>query len=265
MLTGATLFAAQVVAHASFVSLIFYGKVHEWAICLAVYFFTGCVGMTATYHRLLSHKAWNCPRWIEYFGVFCASVGLTGSAIAWVAVHRKHHRFTDTANDPHSPHHKGFIYCQWLSMFEHVEIKYVGDLIKQKFYVLQHRYYFLINLVYALGVALIDPWALVYAWLAPACILWNAGSSIVTLSHTFGKNPHGLQNYARNQFLLGFLVWGEGWHNNHHANASTKKFGEHVWQIDVGYYYIWSVETGVAFFHHLQSLLRPSIKSELKP
>lgn len=257
MLTGTTLLAAQILSHLSFFVLLIYGHLWQWGICLLVYFFNGCIGMTATYHRLLSHKSWSCPRWLEYFGALCATIGLTGSAIAWVAVHRKHHRHTDTKLDPHSPHFKGFFYCQWLSMFEPVEIKYVSDLVKKKFYLFQHRYYFLINFAYAGLLSMVDPWALIYAWLAPACILWNAGSIIVTCSHMFGTNPHALRNEARNSFILGLLVWGEGWHNNHHADASRKKFSEKPWQIDIGYYYIWCIEISVAIFHSCSKFFEP--------
>ena len=243
MLNPWTLLSTQIIAHIALVWLIVNGSATEWFIAFVVYFFNGCIGMTATYHRLLSHRSWDPPRVVEYFGVLCATIGLTGSALSWVAIHRKHHRFTDNEKDPHSPHHKGFFYCQWLSMFEKVEIRYVSDLIRSKFYSFQHRHYLTINLIWAVGLFLLDPRAVVYAWLAPACILWNAGSFVVTISHMFGRNPHGLQNHAKNSAVLGYLVWGEGWHNNHHFAPKSPNFSEHWWQLDVGYWYISVVNT----------------------
>ena len=236
-----SLFAAQFIAHSSFVYFLFSSSLWEWGVVALVYFCNGCIGMTATYHRLLSHRAWNCPPVVEYFGVLCATIGLTGSAISWVAIHRKHHKHTDEEMDPHSPLHKGFFYCQWLSMFESVQLRYVPDLVRQKFYLFQHRYYFPINFLYASVIGLIDSRALLYAWLVPACILWNAGSSIVTLSHLFGSNPHGLKCRARNLWPLGLVVFGEGWHNNHHAFPSRSRFSESLFQIDIGHWYIWLV------------------------
>lgn len=234
MLNPWTLLAAQILAHASFVYLILNGSLFHWIVALCVYFFNGCIGMTMTYHRLLSHKSWNAVRFVEIFGALCATIGLTGSAISWVAIHRKHHRHTDTAKDPHSPWFKGFIYCQWFSMFEPVELKYVTDLAKNRFYIFQHKYYFLINLTYAGGVFLLDPFAVVYAWLVPACILWNAGSSIVTFSHLYGERPHSISSRAGNHWILGLLVWGEGWHNNHHSSPTSPYFGQKWWQVDIG-------------------------------
>ena len=242
MVNSKSLFSIQLIAHLAFLFLLFYGSPVQWLVVFIVYFFSGCIGMTATYHRLLSHRSWKCPLWVEYFGVFCATIGLTGSAIGWVAVHRKHHRFADTPKDPHSPKYKGFVYCQWLSMFESIELRYVADLLKKPFYIFQHKHYFTINLAYSLILYWLDPMAVIYAWLVPACLLWNAGSSIITFSHIFGKNEHRIQSRAGNIALLGILVWGEGWHNNHHYNEKDKCFASYWWQIDVGYYYIATIE-----------------------
>jgi fatty-acid desaturase len=226
MLNGYTLFTAQALAHVSLIPMFIYGTPFHYLVAGIIYFATGCLGMTMTYHRLLAHNSWIAPKWFEYVGVFFATIGMTGSAISWVAVHRKHHRYADENADPHSPKHKSFFYCQWLSMFTPVEVRYVTDLSRKKLYVNQHRYYFLINFVYAIVIGYIDTFALIYAWLVPSCILWNAGSSIITFSHIFGSNPHGLKCHARNNWFLALLVWGEGWHNNHHADPSSPFFGK---------------------------------------
>ncbi len=242
MLNKWTLFFAQVFSHAGLVYLIFVGNWQDWSICLLVYFFTGCLGMTVTYHRGLSHKAWAMPKLFEYVGTVCASIGLTGSAISWVAIHRKHHAFTDTIKDPHSPSHKGFFFCQWLSMFIPVEVKYVPDLLRRPFYKFQHKFYFLISFVYAGVLFSIDPFLIVSAWLAPATILWNAGSFIVTLAHLGEKSLETKSGLSKNSPLLALLVWGEGWHKNHHLKPESPSFGKYWWQFDLGYYIILLVE-----------------------
>jgi fatty-acid desaturase len=219
------LFFWQILAHLGLATMLLHGNFGQWLVLLVVYFFTGCIGMTMTYHRLIAHRSWCPPKVIEHAGALVATLGLTGSAISWVAIHRKHHKFADTEKDPHSPRFKGFIYCQWLSMFEVVELRYVTDLIKDPFYRFQHKYYFIICLAYSLGLfILLEPFAVVYAFLAPACVLWNAGSSIITISHLFGSKEHNIKSNAGNIWILGLLVWGEGWHNNHHANPSDPYF-----------------------------------------
>lgn len=217
--TPRSLFFAQIIAHLSLIPMVIYGSGWQWAIAVFVYFLNGCLGMTMMYHRFLSHKNWSCPRPLEILFTLFATIGLTGPSISWVAIHRKHHAFVDTEKDPHSPKFRGWFWCHFLSMFAKVEVKYSAHLLRDKFHVMQHKYYFHINLVYACILYLIDPFALVYAWLVPAALLWNAGSSIISISHRNGK--------SHTDTWLAFLVWGEGYHTHHHANASAKRFGKY--------------------------------------
>lgn len=217
-ITPKKLFAIQLIAHLSIVPMLMYGMWWHWCIAIFVYFLNGCLGMTMTYHRLLSHNSWNLPKLIEYLFALFATIGLTGTAISWVAVHKKHHIFLDTEKDPHSPIYKGWFWSHYLSMFAKVEVKYAAHLLRNKFYVFQHKNYILINLIYAAILYTIDPFAIVYAWLVPAMILWNAGSSIVSISHR--------RNDIHNDIVLSLLVWGEGYHKNHHDNSRNSKFGK---------------------------------------
>ena len=217
--TPKKLLLAQIIAHLSLIPMIMYGQWWHWGVAIFIYFCNGCLGMTMTYHRLLSHKAWNPPKYIEYLFALFATIGLTGTAISWVAIHRKHHCFADTEKDPHSPFFKGWFWAHYLSMFAKVEVKYASHLLRDKFYLFQHKNYFLINFMYALILYCIDPFAVVYAWLVPAMILWNAGSSIVSISH---RNGH-----TNNDITLALLVWGEGYHTNHHKSANANRFGKY--------------------------------------
>jgi stearoyl-CoA desaturase (delta-9 desaturase) len=218
-LTPQTILISQIIAHLSVIPMILYGSWQHWLVAVFVYFLNGCFGMTMTYHRLLSHKAWNPPKWMEYLFTLFATIGLTGSAISWIAIHRKHHVHVDTERDPHSPKYIGWFRAHYLSMFANVEIKYASHLIKQKFYQFQHKHYLDINIVYAVLLYLIDPFAVIYAWLFPAMLLWNGGSSIVSISHRGGK--------IHNDTIMSLLVWGEGYHETHHKHAGWKRFGKY--------------------------------------
>lgn len=214
-----TLLIFQVIAHLAIIPMILYAAWWQWAITFFVYFLNGCLGMTMTYHRLLSHKSWNPPKWMEYLFVMFATIGLTGSAISWVAIHRKHHGFTDTDKDPHSPAFRGWFWTHYLSMFAKVEVRYAAHLLRDKFYTFQHKHYLTINILYALILFFISPFAVIYAWLVPAMILWNAGSSIVSISH---RNGH-----TNTDIALALLVWGEGYHTEHHSRANNSRFGKY--------------------------------------
>jgi fatty-acid desaturase len=212
-----TVLSAQIIAHLSLIPMIIYGDLWMWGIAIFVYFLNGCLGMTMTYHRLLSHRSWNPPKWVEYLFTLFATIGMTGSAIAWVAIHREHHKHADTEKDPHSPGFKGWFYAHFLSMFSKVNPRYVVDLMKDKFYVWQHKWYFEINLAYGIILYFIDPFAVVYAWLVPAMLLWNGGSLIVSTSHR--------NNTQNNDLILAITTWGEGYHKVHHDYPGQFRFG----------------------------------------
>ena len=220
-LTPKNLFLAQVIAHLSLITMFFYASFFEWAISIFVYFLTGCVGGSMGYHRLLSHRSWKTSPFAEKLITLLSTVGLSGSAISWVSTHRKHHKFVDTEKDPHSPSFKGFLKMHYMSMFESTDIKYASDLIRNDFYRFQHKYYFEINFVWAFIVVILfqDFYALVYAWLAPAAILWTFTSCIITISHR--------NKFIHNDIILSLLVWGEGYHHNHHRNPEKYRFGKY--------------------------------------
>jgi len=228
------LLLAQTITHLSIIPLIMYGSWYHWLIGFSVYFITGCFGMTMTYHRLLSHASWVAPRWFQYFGTLAGSYGLTGSTIGWVAIHKEHHHHTDKEGDPHSPEHMGFFRVQWLSMFESPNPRYVIPLIRSKFHGFLHKWYFELHLLIAITWYLIDPMLLISAYLFPAMILWNAGSFINTLTHMTGYRNWDTNDNSTNIPLLGILMWGEGWHNNHHWKPSDPSFQSKWWEFDIG-------------------------------
>ena len=232
------LLVAQIIAHLSIIPMIMYGEWYHWLLGIAVYFVTGCFGMTMTYHRLLSHNSWKAPNWFEYFGTLCGFYGLTGSSIGWVAIHKEHHHYTDQEKDPHSPEHHGFFKVQWLSMFEEPNPRYVIRLIRDPIHMFLHKWYFVIHIVIAVVWYLIDPMLMVAAYLFPAMILWNAGSFINTLTHTFGYRNHDTDDNSTNIPILGILMWGEGWHNNHHWKPQEATFKYKWWELDIGYQFI---------------------------
>lgn len=232
------LLGLQVIAHLMIIPMIVYGSWYHWIGALFVYFLTGCFGMTMTFHRLLSHRSWNAPKWFEKVGTFLGTYGLTGSSLGWVAIHREHHRYSDTEEDPHSPEHDGFIKTQWLSMFHRPNIRYVKDLLRDPYHTFLHRNYFYIHFAAIAILTLIDPFSVVWAWGVPAAILWNAGSAVNTVNHMFGYRNYETQENSRNNFLTGYLIWGEGWHNNHHADSKNPIFGQRWWEVDPGGFFI---------------------------
>lgn len=84
----------------------------------ASYFVSGCLGITLSYHRQLSHRSFQTPKWLEYFFAYCGVLAVQGDPIEWVSCHRYHHLHTDTPLDPHSPY-EGFWWSHWGWLMDH--------------------------------------------------------------------------------------------------------------------------------------------------
>lgn len=240
-LTPRTLLASQIVAHIA--TIYWFVEYFTWSSALlvfVVYFFTGCVGMSITFHRLLTHRSFKTSKLFEYFGTFCATVGLTGSSISWTAAHRQHHTKTDKAGDPHSPLILGYFTAQFLSMFSSIDIKR-SPVLTSNFHRFFHKYYLAINVTWGLMLyVFFGIWGVLTLYLVPACLLWNAGSLINTIGHTpiLGYVRYNVNDRSTNNPFLGVFMWGEGWHNNHHRFQNRANIGEKWWEIDIGYWVI---------------------------
>lgn len=215
------IFAMQMIAYASIIPMLYYGEWWHYLVAVFVYFLNGCLGMIMAYHRLISHRSFYAPLWFERLIALFATIGLTGPAIDWVSIHKAHHKYSDTDKDPHSPDYLGKLRVHFLTMFAKIEPKYAGRMLKDPFYRFQRRWYFAINAVYATTLYLIDPFALVYAWLFPAALVVGFGTAILSTSHR-DKKPH-------NDFLLAMLTWGDAFHDQHHSNPGTARL--HKWDI----------------------------------
>jgi stearoyl-CoA desaturase (delta-9 desaturase) len=245
-LTAKKLFVLQLIAHSLAVFWLFtLPSLTDVLLVFLVYFFTGCIGMSVTYHRLLTHKSFKTNKFFEYFGTFCATLGLTGSSITWTASHRQHHGNTDRTGDPHSPLTLGYFKAQFLSMFSPINIRR-SPVIADKGHQFFHKYYLHINLAWAVLMFLLGgTWALLTLYIVPAVVLWNAGSLINTVCHTpiLGYRRYNSPDRSANNPVLGVFMWGEGWHNNHHRFQSRPNLGERWYEIDIGYYLIKLVRT----------------------
>jgi fatty-acid desaturase len=223
----------QIVAHLSLILMWQFGTAAEWAISVLVYFFTGGIGMAIIGHRWLSHKSFNAPRWFQIFGTLCGCLGGIGSPLAWVAIHRQHHRYVDRPGDPHSPVVEGILKVQFKTMLARPKWRYVRDLLQdpvQRFFLKNH---WKIQFLYVFILLAINPFAVVFCYLVPATYLWNIGAALNVICHQFGYRNYPSKDNSFNNPLMALLMWGEGWHNNHHANPSDWNCGHRWFEIDI--------------------------------
>jgi stearoyl-CoA desaturase (delta-9 desaturase) len=215
-----------------------------WPWVIVAWALISGLGIACGMHRIYSHKTHNLKPWMDNIVLFLAFLGGQGSSISWVAVHRGyHHRFSDTAKDLHSPQAHGIFHAlfgwYWNMTETTVNHKFAVDLLRKKTHVFIHRHY--INLLHA-WIALLVVVGLAYSW-APLIVYTSAlGLSLLqdnlvnVLCHTRGL---GYRNYetpapdASNNFWpLGYFGWGQGWHNNHHADVGAFSFRKKWWEFD---------------------------------
>jgi stearoyl-CoA desaturase (delta-9 desaturase) len=112
----------------------------------------------------------------------------------------------------------------------------VGDLVRFPELVWLNQFYVLPNIAFLvllyMGAGKV---ALVYGGLASIVVTWHLAFSVTVLFHRTGEGTYETYDDSKNSFLLGLLTFGEGWHNNHHANMSSARIGHEPWQVDLGY------------------------------
>lgn len=221
------------------ICLIFYGfEIEWWALSIFVYFCTGCLGITITYHRYLAHKAFKMPKVFEYLFSLFGAFGGTGSTIGWLAVHNVHHKFSDLDKDPHSPHLLGLrlLLTNYNYKFNPRDAK---PLLRDKFHIFLHQYYNLILLIWALFLFALDYKLLLFVFIVPICFqIWASNISNYA-NHMFGYQNIKTGEGSKNTWWVSAITWGEGWHNNHHAEPWNYSFQKKWWEIDISGYIIY--------------------------
>lgn len=204
------------------------------------------LGIAVGYHRIFSHKTHNLPKWKENLILFFAVFAGQGTALFWVAVHRGyHHSNSDREKDLHSPviHGKWHAFLGWLnytsSRNNTVNLKYAIDLIRKPNLVWFHNNNYRILFGVPLLVALFD-WKLAFAaFYIPTFISLLQDNGVNVFGHI--KGLVGYRNFqtndqSYNNFIFGYLGWGQGWHNNHHYNPKSFDFGSKIsnkwWEFD---------------------------------
>jgi len=216
---------------------IFIGSAPSWWWVAVVigYVCLTMLGISACYHRMLSHKAFQTNRAVKHILLWFAVIAGQGSPISWCVVHRGyHHRYTDRDGDVHSPR-DGFWHSYILWMFktrtDQMSIKSCVDLLQDKDCLFVHKHYQLIFWLSHITIALtsLDVW--LYFVVLPAAIALHCFALQASLTH---DRRYGYANYergddSRNVVWLFPLILGDAWHNNHHGNPRNANFGGRRW------------------------------------
>lgn len=229
----------QAVGVLAIVWALFVGNISAkwWILAASAYFMTSCVGMSITVHRSLAHKAIRLIYPLEIVFSLFGAMGATGSPLGWVAIHRSHHAYADTSNDPHSPHRIGWklLFLGSKPLFEWWRVR---DILRDPFQRLLHRYYLLILVGWAAVLYIIHPLALVFGFLIPAAAQFTVTNLSTFLGHYWGYRNFETDDKSKNNALIAAIAWGEGWHNNHHHNPKNWTTNYRPWEIDISAFII---------------------------
>jgi stearoyl-CoA desaturase (delta-9 desaturase) len=191
-------------------------------------------------HRTATHKALSIKPAVEW--VFKFALWITTGILTkeWVAVHRKHHAFTDEEGDPHSPALEGFWKVQLGNVFYYLRELRSSDVIDRYARDIKEgwwdRHVFnrgLLGLTIgtvALCVVLGLWWGLLAAAVHAVMYVFVLSSSINGLCHHVGYR--NFDNTATNIRFVALLTGGEGLHNNHHGYPRSPKFSFRASEFD---------------------------------
>ena len=225
----------------------------ELIVFVGLYFACG-LSITVGYHRLFSHRSHNA-KWplVLFYSIFGAG-SFQNSIIEWCSDHRRHHKMTDSEDDPYSAS-RGFWYSHigWILLEEENftnDFSNVKDLQQSKIIMWQHRNVFLIGafsgliLPAAIGLAIGGlsgaVGCFVWAGLARVVFVHHGTFLINSAAHIWGTQPYSEENSSRDSFWLAFLTFGEGYHNFHHTFQADYRNGHKWYHMDPSKWWIQS-------------------------
>jgi stearoyl-CoA desaturase (Delta-9 desaturase) len=197
--------------------------------------------ITAAYHRYFAHRSYKTSRAFQFVLALLGMLAAQQGPLWWAAQHRRHHKFADTPQDPHSPRQRGFrwAHVSWIlsGQYKATDYDLVHDLAtyRELRFLNDHDALFVIGSAVALLV-IGGPTALVWGFFVSLVASWHATFCVNSLAHMWGGRRYATDDDSRNNVLLAVLVFGEGWHNNHHHYPRSARQGFYWWEVDISYY-----------------------------
>jgi stearoyl-CoA desaturase (delta-9 desaturase) len=241
---------AMTAFHIGAVAALFYVDLGAILAAAVLYWAAGMLGIGMGYHRLLTHRGYKTPKWIEYFLTLCGTLALEGGPIFWVATHRIHHQYSDKEGDPHTPRegtywaHMGWIFSG-PAMHHDTQVlkRYVPDLSKDPVHVWLTTWHWVPQVIVGLMLLAFGGlpyvlWGTAFRTVAGLHATWLVNSA----THLWGSRRFQTRDDSTNNWWVAMLTWGEGWHNNHHAHPVSARHGLAWYEIDLNYYGIKTLE-----------------------
>jgi stearoyl-CoA desaturase (delta-9 desaturase) len=223
----------------------------QGVVALAVLYWITVLGVTLGLHRLLAHRSFQAPKWVERVLVLMGAMACQSGPIEWVGLHRHHHLYSDQPNDHHDAG-RGLWWAHSEWMLHNIpalrEIhRFTGDLERDPFYRWLDHWFLLLQ--FPLGAALwfygqsagvhggglgLVLWAIPLRLAVVYHVTWLVNSD----THAFGYRNFNSPDLSRNCWWVALLSFGEGWHNNHHAYPQSARHGLRWFEFDITWQHI---------------------------
>jgi stearoyl-CoA desaturase (Delta-9 desaturase) len=227
--------------------------VGDLVLAAVMYLFTG-FGVAAGLHRLFTHRSFKANRALKVTLAVAGSMALEGSLISWVAIHRRHHMFSDQPGDPHSPYRygsdfpgsfRGFLWAHvgWLFAANPTDTdRFAPDLLRDRDLVVVDKL-FPVLAITSLAIPFALGWliwgtlagavgAFFWAGVVRMALLHHVTWSINSVCHLWGRRPFMTSDFSGNVATLALLSFGESWHNFHHSAPASARHGVLAHQMD---------------------------------
>jgi stearoyl-CoA desaturase (delta-9 desaturase) len=234
-------------------------------------------GTTVGFHRYFTHRGFETTTPIRVLLAILGCMTMQGPLTQWVTDHRKHHALSDREGDPHTPHGhgdgalgaiRGFWHAHvgWLFTLKGMERgrDYGRDLYDDRLIRTIDRLYMFwvlltLGLPFAIGYGIGGTWqagveGLVWGGLLRIFLYQHATFAVNSVCHLWGRQDYRARDESRNNWVVAALVFGEGWHNNHHAFPASARHGLGRFQVDLSWWLIRGLErVGLAWDVRLPS------------
>jgi len=227
-------------------------------ILLGSFYLLSGLGITVGFHRFATHRSFKTNRVVEFVLLALGTMAVEGQVLQWVATHWKHHRLADQPGDPHSPL-EGLLHAHIGWMFDATR---VGDPERDAKHLMNDPVARFVNRTFIIWIALgfvipflVDGWrGLLWGGLVRVFLTHHVTWSVNSICHQFGRRSFDTPDQSRNEWVVGVLGLGEGWHNNHHAFPESAFHGLRWYEIDLSGYVI----RGLALIRLIGEVRRPT-------
>ena len=210
---------------------------HITIICVTLFLHRSQAHRAIIFHSILSHfmRFW---LWL--------TTGMVTKQ--WVAIHRKHHRYSDIEGDPHTPHVYGILHVLFKGAFLYHAASKDKDMVNtygvgtpadwMELHLYQPHSRLGIGLLLLLSVFLFGWWGLLIWGIQMIWIPFWAAGVINGIGHWIGYRNGETKDYSRNISPWGIVIGGEELHNNHHLDPASARLSKNWYEFDIGWMWL---------------------------